>query len=116
MYERVLIPLDGSKAAEAILPFVEEIAGLADAEVVLLRVVEPVTPAGALADTDPLGSDGLALGYFEAKRYLTEVAERLAAKGLRVRSLLALGNAASAILAKARAHGVAATAAVGNLA
>lgn len=39
MYERVLVPLDGSPVAEAILPFIEQIAGPLDLEVVLLRVV-----------------------------------------------------------------------------
>ena len=41
MYERMLVPLDGSEAAEAILPFAEQVAGPLDAEVVLLRVIEP---------------------------------------------------------------------------
>ena len=38
MFRRILVPLDGSALAEAILPQVEELAGLHGAEVVLLRV------------------------------------------------------------------------------
>lgn len=42
MYEKILVPLDGSKRAERILPHVEGIALSCGAEVVLVRVVEPV--------------------------------------------------------------------------
>ena len=44
MYKRALIPLDGSPVAETILPFILEIAGPLDIEVVLLRVLQPVPP------------------------------------------------------------------------
>ena len=42
MYKTILVPLDGSPRAEAILPHVEEMARLYKAKVVLLCVVEPV--------------------------------------------------------------------------
>ena len=41
MYKKILVPLDGSKRAEAILPHVEEMAHRFEAEVILLQVVEP---------------------------------------------------------------------------
>ena len=41
MYHCILVPLDGSKRAEAILPHVEELAARFEARVVFLRVVEP---------------------------------------------------------------------------
>lgn len=41
MYERILVPLDGSKLAEAALPYAEELAGMLDSEVCLLGVCEP---------------------------------------------------------------------------
>jgi nucleotide-binding universal stress UspA family protein len=105
MYERVLLPLDGSEPAEAILPFAEKIAGPSDAEVLLLRVVAPVTAAAALAAADPLGSDLLHLRRVEAGQYVTKVAERLGEKGLRVRTLVTLGDPAPEIVLAAEAHG-----------
>ena len=42
MYKTILVPLDGSPRAEAILPHVEEMARRYEAKVVLLCVVEPV--------------------------------------------------------------------------
>ena len=42
MVHTILVPLDGSERAEAILRPVEDLAGRYDATVVLLQVVEPV--------------------------------------------------------------------------
>lgn len=42
MFKKILVPLDGSETAEAILPFVEEIALRASAEIVLMTAVQPV--------------------------------------------------------------------------
>ncbi|MGD2047854.1 MAG: universal stress protein [Chloroflexota bacterium] len=48
MYKNILVPLDGSKRAEAILPHVEELAQRYEAKVIFFQVVEPpplvVTP------------------------------------------------------------------------
>jgi nucleotide-binding universal stress UspA family protein len=41
MYKTILVPLDGSKRAEAILPHVEDLAQRYQARVILLQVVEP---------------------------------------------------------------------------
>lgn len=40
MYKKILVPLDGSKRAEAILPHVENLAQCYQAKVILLQVVE----------------------------------------------------------------------------
>jgi len=40
MYKTILVPVDGSKRAEVILPHVEELARLYNAKVIFLRVVE----------------------------------------------------------------------------
>ncbi len=42
MYKTILVPLDGSKRAEAILPHVQELAERYEARVVLVRVIEPI--------------------------------------------------------------------------
>ncbi len=103
-YERVLVPLDGSDLAEAILPFAEKLAGPIDSEVILLRVVEPLAPAAALAAAGVPAPDELFLRQLEARRYLDEIARRLEDKGLRVRTLLGHGPAASEIVAVARSE------------
>ena len=51
MYHAILVPLDGSKRAEAILPHLEELARRYEARVIFLQVIEPVLLVG--------GPDGL---------------------------------------------------------
>jgi nucleotide-binding universal stress UspA family protein len=41
MYHKILVPLDGSKRAEAILPHATDLAQCYGAKVILLQVVEP---------------------------------------------------------------------------
>ncbi len=41
MYRSILVPLDGSKLAEAILPHVEELAHRYESKVIFLGIVEP---------------------------------------------------------------------------
>jgi nucleotide-binding universal stress UspA family protein len=104
MYERIVVPLDGSDGAETVLPFAEKIAGPLDAELVLVRVVEPIATAVALGSGEVGGLDALLYHQTEAKRYLAEMAERLTAKGLRVRTLVALGAPVGEIVAAAEAE------------
>jgi nucleotide-binding universal stress UspA family protein len=44
MYERIMVPLDGSNAAEMVLPYAEEIATKFNSEIAMVIVAEP-TPA-----------------------------------------------------------------------
>jgi len=102
MYERMLVPLDGSEMAEAILPFAEQVAGPLDAEVVLFRVLEPPSPIELVASAGVSSPDTFTLRDIDAKRYLSEIERRLSKKGLRVRTRVTVGSAAEEILAAAR--------------
>lgn len=73
MYKKILVPLDGSKRAEAIMPHVEEMAHRYGATVVLLEVAEPSTvmagPHGAVPDYK-LYLDTLQSEKASAEKYL----------------------------------------------
>jgi nucleotide-binding universal stress UspA family protein len=101
----MLVPLDGSDLAETILPLVEQVAGPLEAEVILLRVVEPVSTAEALVSAGVVSPATLARHELEAKRYLAQVEPRLSKKGLRVRTRIALGPPAEAILGAVKTSG-----------
>ena len=49
MYERILVPLDGSEAAEVVLPYAEEIATKLSSQIILVSVSESLA-----ADTSHL--------------------------------------------------------------
>jgi len=106
MYERMLVPLDGSVSAEAILPFAEQVAGPLDAEMVLFRVLEPPSPIELVASAGVVSPDTFTLRGMEAKRYLSEIERRLAKQGLRVRTRVTFGSPAEEILAAAQSTSV----------
>ncbi|MCI0396080.1 MAG: universal stress protein [Chloroflexi bacterium] len=72
MYRTILVPLDGSKRAEAILPHVEQLAHHFEARVIFLQVVEPRTP--------PVMPEGMLLNLDQIQQDFKEVDTYLAAK------------------------------------
>ena len=99
MYKRVLIPVDGSEAAEAILPFILEIAGPLDLEVVLLRTYLPPPPMAIEGATYFTTGDWPTREVCE--EYVAGLREEIAAKGLRVTAHVRRGPAVEEILTAA---------------
>lgn len=81
MYERILVPLDGSELAEGALPYVEGLAGRLHSEVILFTVRVP--------------GDWLALPL---RAYLEKRAGELQSLGIKASPLVVQGNAANEIL------------------
>jgi len=91
LFDRILVPLDGSPLAEAVLPRVTRILRPGETDLVLLRAVVPevpevdaLTPAAELTRT--------------AERYLREVVSRLHAEGVPARGVVQIGNASEAVV------------------
>src|SRR5262245_59783744 len=95
MYKRVLVTLDGSPLAEAILPFITEIAGPLDMEVVLLEVLAPL----------PVGGEDVEWRLAEAREYLSPLAAELTASGVRTRIEVRHGHPVEEIVGCAQALG-----------
>jgi len=90
MIERIVVPLDGSLTAEAILPHGRRILQRHDFEVILVRAVVP-----APAENSILVADASTLG---AREYLHGVQERLDREGVRVQSEVRVGSPIGVIL------------------
>ena len=119
MYGKILVPLDGSKLAEVVLPYVQELARRFDSEVTLIQVVEPLSklvaetmpvglePSGAVAAVG-LGaaSEALRAEREDASTYLQGVVGRLKAQEIKVRAEIAEGVAGDAIVEYAHGHGM----------
>ena len=97
-FAKILVPLDGSRLAEAALPRAEELVrGHADTTLILLRATEATVFPGV----DPI--DAQVAVVHEAEDYLEGVAERLRANGVpTVRTSVWYGPAVPAILDTAR--------------
>ena len=97
MYQRVLVPLDGSRVAEGILPFIEQIAGPVDMEVLLVRVVPLIV---AMAKEAQAGAP--ILKELDAQGYLEPLVASLKAKGVRAGARVRIGDPATEIVAAAK--------------
>lgn len=100
MYKAILVPLDGSKRAEVILPHVEELAQHFEAKVILLEVVEPstplTTPQGTLMDIEAVDREA---EYAES--YLASVQGELSTRGLSVTRYIEYGPVVETIISVA---------------
>ena len=94
---RVLVPLDGSRTAESILPHARGLALSLGASVRLLHVLEQGRAAGLSRD-----SVEWRLHRAEARSYLDQVAERLDLGGLEVDTMVAEGRPARQVIFEAR--------------
>ncbi len=104
MYERILVPLDGSKVGEAALPLVEELMsklapGL-KVEVTLLQVVSSLAHyvvAGEASAQIPYTEKEMEEIKKKAIDYLDKAGEALRSKGAIVKTRVEAGNAAEEI-------------------
>ena len=113
MYNKILVPLDGSKLAEGVLPHVEDLAQRYSSEVILIQVVPPLsklvmdTEAVSMGEAraGPEAATAVAKAEREnAHSYLESIAKRLAGKGIRVRAEILTGEAGDAIVTYAHSE------------
>ena len=103
MYKKILVPLDGSKRAERILPHVEELASHFDSEVVFLRITESAAGVlGAHVDTPGMYLEALNSLRQDAKAYLTALNGEYRNRGMKTRTILEEGPVVSKIIQIAR--------------
>ncbi len=91
MYQTILVPLDGSQRAEAILPHVEEIARRFAAKVIFLQVIEsqPVMEITTFEFTSLIK---------EAEIYLKAHSNALHKKGIETKNVVQVGPAVGVII------------------
>jgi nucleotide-binding universal stress UspA family protein len=93
LINRILVPLDGSAAAEAVLPFVTNIAQATGSDVLLVSAVTPIAVWDeAHAAVKWEAQEATASDYLQAMR------DKLASTGLTAQSRVVFGAAAEAIL------------------
>lgn len=83
----IVVPLDGSELAEAVLPYVEALAIRLSLEIILLQVVRVGALVPAVMEGTPRDlTEGEVAAMTQVSRYLLRVARRLQGKGIRVRN------------------------------
>jgi len=100
MYKKILVPLDGSKRAEAILPHIEELALTFGAQVILLQVIEPHYVYTSFAGYETINVEAISR---EAKThrvelYLSALVEEFREKGIIAKSIIEYESVAHTIM------------------
>jgi nucleotide-binding universal stress UspA family protein len=104
MFDKILVPLDGSKLAECIIPYVEELVkGQKTKEVILFRVCEPPEipadyPASMPSSWEQHVSDIMSGAQKQCSLYLKDVEKKLKNLGAKIKVESCLGNAANEIV------------------
>jgi nucleotide-binding universal stress UspA family protein len=107
MFQRMVVPLDGSPRAERAIPVAARLARASGGTVVLLRVAGLPTAFVPSPSADPWTIQTIIdADVVEAKRYLQDVARLHHLTGVRVETEVVVGAAATAILSVAKARHV----------
>ncbi|MHB8573760.1 MAG: universal stress protein [Dehalococcoidia bacterium] len=103
MYKRILVPLDGTELAEAILPHATELARRFEATLVLLRATTSLPEAmRQTIAPEPMAAVPVSVDVAEslveiqedaAERYLQQIGGRLKAEGVTCEALVVQGDA-----------------------
>ena len=97
MYRKILVPMDGSKTAEGVLPHAKALAYSEGAQLILLTVA--TNPALDYAFSDPgIAQRAEEEQQIRSKKYIIEVEAQLKAAGFKVSTLLRVGAVADVIL------------------
>ncbi len=98
MYKKILVPLDGSKRAEMILPHVEELASRYQSTVILLTALELALAFGVEGTFMQANENEFNLKQEKAETYLRKITEKFTAKKIKTVTRLAAGGAIGAII------------------
>lgn len=97
MYRKILVPLDGSKVAEGVLPHAKALAYSEGAELILLTV--GANPAVDFIFSDPGLAQSAVLEQEErSRKYINEIESQLEAAGFKTSTVLRAGSVAEVIL------------------
>jgi len=105
MFERILVPLDGSRRAEQALPIAARLARASRGTIVLLRVVSIPNEIVSYLALEPIPTrDDIGAAREEARNYLDGMATGRSLVGIHSETEVILGQAAAAILSAVNAH------------
>ena len=98
MYQKILVPLDGSKRAEMIRPHVRELASRFQATVIIIMVIEHIYTSGIGETLISISEKVIDTKMKESESYLDGVASKLRAKGIDCKTMVVHGPVVEKII------------------
>jgi nucleotide-binding universal stress UspA family protein len=103
MFERILLPLDGSALAEQALPVAARLARASGGTIILLRVaVVSIVERPDLTPAQEYSQQAINEGFLDATQYLERIAGRDELAGIPIEMQVLFGNVAQTILSVAQ--------------
>ncbi len=106
MYNKILVPLDGSKRAEMIRPHARELASRFQATVILLMVIEHTYTGGIGETLISISEKVIDTKLKESESYLDGVASRFRSKGIDCKTIVIHGPVVEKIIEVASTENV----------
>ena len=100
MYKKILVPLDGSKRAESILPHVEELAYHAGSQIIFLQVIELQNIVTNPHGYNFIGVEEISLEaqLQQTEAYLAGLEKEFRQKNITSKSVVEVGSVAHSII------------------
>lgn len=106
MYEKILVPLDGSKRAEMIRPHVRELASRFQATVILIKVIEYSYADGIGETYASVNQKTINAKLKDNESYLDGIVSKFQNRGITCKRLIAHGPVVEKIIEAANAEDV----------
>jgi nucleotide-binding universal stress UspA family protein len=106
MYKKILVPLDGSKRAEKILPHVKDLALHYESKVILLMAIQYFLAAAVEGSYTEFSEKDFSAQLEKAESYLKSVMKTLSQKDIKTQTVVAMGPAAEKIIQTAEEKNV----------
>lgn len=98
MYKKILVPLDGSKRAEKILPHVEDLAAHYKAKVIFFRAIQYFYAAAVEGSFTEFNEIDFNTHMKKAESYLKGVMKKLRKKNIKTQMVVTMGPAVERII------------------
>jgi nucleotide-binding universal stress UspA family protein len=98
MYKKILVPLDGSKRSEMILPHVQDLASRYQATVIFLMALEYTFATGVEGAFIEFNEKDFNRKQDEVKSYLKKIADKFTKEKIEAETRIASGPAVAAII------------------
>jgi nucleotide-binding universal stress UspA family protein len=108
MFNKILVPLDGSKLAECVFSYVEDIAKMRSSIVELITVYEPfeMPPHGGMVFDEEDEKEYNEYGKKKTETYIRKIKDFFQSKGIETKATLLVGKAAECLVDYAQGQGI----------
>ena len=106
MFNKILVPLDGSELAECVFPYVEDIAKTRSSMVEFITVFEPfqIPPHGGMVFDEEDEKEYNEFNKKKTRAYIKKIKDRFHLKGIEAKAVILVGKVDEKLVDYANGH------------